>query len=232
MFSRVLHHQSSHLIAPFPKVNLDSGGGVDGEPLVRVDRHAEQPAVCVDQLAHISKEERLRRMCPCFTFEPKSMNIAHVMILNSCWPPGFEIVQHTGLVEVGEVAHVLASLKLGRVYLGCGGQLGSWKIIRSFHLLDLILLQDFLFSICPYYHLNIWAVHRTLNRIISRTFLAQFGLVFFTSAQTFSGLKKILQTGEPDHPFTDVKRFLEPPLSFAIFYIFSFNLVCCCAAAL
>ena len=69
VFSRVLQHQSSHLIAPFPKVNLDSGGGVDGEPLVRVDRHAEQPAVCVDQLAHISKEERLRRMCPCFTFE-------------------------------------------------------------------------------------------------------------------------------------------------------------------
>ena len=84
VFSRVLYQTSSHLIAPFPKVNLDGGGGVDGEPLVRVDRHAEQPAVCVDQLAHISKEERLRRMCPCFTFEPKSMNIVHVMILNSC----------------------------------------------------------------------------------------------------------------------------------------------------
>ena len=69
VFSRVLYQTSSHLIAPFPKVNLDSGGGVDGEPLVRVDRHAEQTAVCVDQLAHISKEERLRRMCPCFAFE-------------------------------------------------------------------------------------------------------------------------------------------------------------------
>ena len=31
--------------------------------------------------------------------------------------PGFEIVKNTGLVEIGEVAHILASLKLGRVHL-------------------------------------------------------------------------------------------------------------------
>ena len=31
--------------------------------------------------------------------------------------PGFEIVKHAGLVEVCEVAHILASLELGRVHL-------------------------------------------------------------------------------------------------------------------
>ena len=31
--------------------------------------------------------------------------------------PGFEIVKHAGLVEVCEVAHILAALELGRVHL-------------------------------------------------------------------------------------------------------------------
>ena len=43
------------LIPPLAEVDLDGGGSVDGEPLVRVDGHAEEAGVGVDQLAHVSR---------------------------------------------------------------------------------------------------------------------------------------------------------------------------------
>ena len=45
---------NAYLIPPLSKVDLDGGGSVDGEPLVRVDGHAEETRVGVDQLAHVS----------------------------------------------------------------------------------------------------------------------------------------------------------------------------------
>ena len=42
------------LVPPLSKVDLDGGGRVDGEPLVRVDGHAEETRVGVDQFAHVS----------------------------------------------------------------------------------------------------------------------------------------------------------------------------------
>ena len=62
-----------------------------------------------------------------------------VTILKSLWQqslsvlsgascsPGLEVVQNTGLVEVGEVAHVLAPLELGRVHLPPEARVGcNW----------------------------------------------------------------------------------------------------------
>ena len=38
-------------------------------------------------------------------------------VLLSSSAPCFEIMEYTGLIEIGEVAHILTSLKLGRVHL-------------------------------------------------------------------------------------------------------------------
>ena len=46
--------QDADLVPPLAKVDLDGSGGVDGEPLIRVDGHAEEAGVGVDQLAHVS----------------------------------------------------------------------------------------------------------------------------------------------------------------------------------
>ena len=46
-----------HLVPPLAEVDLDGRGGVDGEPLVGVDGHTEEPGVGVDQLAHIPEME-------------------------------------------------------------------------------------------------------------------------------------------------------------------------------
>ena len=52
IYSRL--HNHANLVPPLSKVDLYGSGSVDGEPLVRVDGHAEEARVGVDQLAHVS----------------------------------------------------------------------------------------------------------------------------------------------------------------------------------
>ena len=46
-----------HLVPSLAEVDLDGGGGVDGEPFVGVDGNTEEAGVGVDQLADIPEVE-------------------------------------------------------------------------------------------------------------------------------------------------------------------------------
>ena len=72
------------LVTSLAEVHLDHLGGVDGEPLVRVDHHTEQARVGVDQLGLVAS---------------------------------LQVPEDGGLVEEGQVSHVLALLKLRRIDL-------------------------------------------------------------------------------------------------------------------
>ena len=95
---------------PLAEVEPHGRLGVDGIPLVRIHSHAEQARV---GLVNKSK------MCGWKKFKDYIDELGLVS--------GPEVVQDRGLVEVGQVGHVLTLLKLGRV-----------------DLLDLVPLEDLL----------------------------------------------------------------------------------------
>ena len=148
---------NSDLISPLAKIDLDGGGGVDGEPVVIKMSNLYHTLYIAFQISYIIYCIIYNIYCmwgtSCKDWSPRRRGqsrcrSAYSHILRGGWSniisafspiliggqelyyqpfhvylfssPGFEIVKHAGLVEVCEVAHILAALELGRVHLVWG----------------------------------------------------------------------------------------------------------------
>ena len=89
------------LIPSFAQVESDGCLGVDGVSLVRVDSHTEQAGVGL----------KVKLKWPDFI----KYNKSHID--QFCLVSGPQVVEDRGLIEIGEVGHVLAFLKLRRIHL-------------------------------------------------------------------------------------------------------------------
>ena len=121
-----------NLVPPLAQVDFDRRRGVNRVPLVRVHRHTEEARIGLqnlDDISQISNIDRIRSLTKLLDLllgkyhqlyntsrSPSRRSSTYVNHLGLV--PRLQVPQHRGLVQVGQVGHVLALLKLGRVHLG------------------------------------------------------------------------------------------------------------------